>query len=50
MNELAQHAQAGTLSEKEDAELESYRHVGHLLALMQSKARISLKDLGHLSR
>lgn len=50
MDELAQQAQAGALSDKETVELESYRHVGHLLALMQSKARISLKDLRHSPR
>ena len=50
MNQLAEQAQAGTLSEKDIAELESYRRVGHLLALMQSKARISLNDPGHRSR
>jgi hypothetical protein len=43
MNVLAQKASGGNLTESEDAELESYRHVGHLLALMQSKARASLK-------
>jgi uncharacterized protein YnzC (UPF0291/DUF896 family) len=43
MNVLAQKASEGNLTESEDAELESYRHVGHLLALIQSKARGSLK-------
>ena len=43
MNVLAQKASEGTLTESECSELESYRHVGHLVALMQSKARTSLK-------
>ncbi len=46
MNELAGKAQAGTLTPEESSELDSYRHVGHLLALMQSKARQSLKVAG----
>jgi uncharacterized protein YnzC (UPF0291/DUF896 family) len=46
MNELAEKARQGTLRESETVELESYRHVGHLLALMQSKARSSLKRTG----
>jgi hypothetical protein len=43
MNELAQKAAAGTLSADESSEIEGYRHIGHFLALMQSKARLSLK-------
>ena len=46
MNELAAKAQQGALTEEDSDELESYRHVGHLLALMQSKARRSLKLAG----
>ena len=33
----------GLLSPQERAEMESYNHVGHILALLQSKARLSLK-------
>ena len=44
MNLLAQKACDGDLTQSEAAELESYRHIGHLLALMQSKARASLKN------
>ena len=43
MNTLAEKARRGTLSKKEDEELESYIRVGHLLAIMQSKARKVLK-------
>ena len=39
MDELAAKAQQGQLSSDEQAELESFCHVGELLALMQSKAR-----------
>ena len=39
MNELSDGAQQGTLTADEQQELDSYIHVGHLLALMQSKAR-----------
>lgn len=46
MNELAGKARQGALSEPEEVELENYRHVSHLLALMQSKARLSLKGSG----
>ena len=43
MNALAKKARAGKLRKHEDAELEAYIQVGHLLAIMQSKARQSLK-------
>ena len=43
MNELAGKAAAGTLSADESSEMDGYRHVGHFLALLQSKARLSLK-------
>ena len=42
MNELAERARAGVLSPAEEQELENYRHVGHLLTLLRSKARLSL--------
>jgi hypothetical protein len=45
MNELADKARAGALSPEEESILENYRHVGRLLALMQSKARLSLKKI-----
>jgi hypothetical protein len=39
MNELAQRAQGGQLTEEEHRELESYLHVSNLLVVMQSHAR-----------
>ena len=44
MNTLAAKASEGALSPDETSEIDSYRHVGHLLALMQSKARRSLRQ------
>ncbi len=43
MNELSAKARAGTLTEMEAQELDSYLHIGSLLAVMQSKARRLLK-------
>ena len=40
---LAELAQQGMLSPTDKAELDAYRHVGRLIELMKSKARISLK-------
>lgn len=48
MNELAAKAAAGDLTTQDSSEIESYRHVSHLLALMQSKARRSLERSGSL--
>ena len=45
MNELSESARAGTLGAVEAAELDSYVHVSNLLAVMQSKARRSLRSL-----
>jgi len=42
MNFLAERAREGNLPEEEAAELDSYIHVGNLLAIMQSKARVFL--------
>ena len=39
MDELAAKARAGTLAQAEQRELESYIHVGDVLALWHSKAR-----------
>jgi hypothetical protein len=44
MQELADKAQAGVLPENEAAEFDSYLHIGNLLAVMQSKARVVLAD------
>lgn len=43
MNELSEKAQEGKLSEVEEQELDSYLNLGHFLALLQSKARLSLR-------
>lgn len=43
MQELSEKASEGALSVEEQEELDSYERVGHFLALLQSKARISLK-------
>jgi hypothetical protein len=43
MTELAARNQEGTLSLEEQDELRSYVRAGHLLALLQSKARKALK-------
>jgi hypothetical protein len=49
MNELAVRARQGTLATEEDQELDSYIQVGHLLALLHSKARRSLQLAGSSS-
>ena len=49
VNELSAKARAGTLTEAETQELDSYLHVGSLLAVMQSKARQFLKQTGSSS-
>jgi len=43
MNDLASRNQAGRLNSNEQDELQNYVRSGHLLALLQSKARKSLK-------
>ncbi len=43
MRELSQKARNGTLSRQEKVEIDSYEVVGHLLGLLHSKARRSLK-------
>jgi hypothetical protein len=43
MNRLAEKARRGKLTRQEDDDLETFIQVGHLLAIMQSKARRSLK-------
>ena len=45
VNELATKARAGTLFPEERAELDEYERVTCLLELMQSKARLSLKQM-----
>lgn len=43
MRELSAKARAGTLSAEEGVEADKYELIGHLLNIMQSKARRSLK-------
>jgi len=43
MLQLAERSEAGTLSAEEQTELDSYLHIGNLLAVMQSKARLALR-------
>lgn len=43
VNELSSKAREGSLTEAETQELDSYLHIGSLLAVMQSKARRLLK-------
>ena len=43
MNELSELARKGKLTNDEQAELDSYIHVGNLLAVMQSKGRRALQ-------
>ncbi len=43
MRRLSAKAQEGTLTSREKAEINNYERVGHLLNLMQSKARRTLK-------
>jgi hypothetical protein len=45
VNELSAKARAGSLTEVESQELDSYLHIGSLLAVMQSKARQLLKHV-----
>jgi hypothetical protein len=43
MRQLSAKAQEGTLTPSEQAEINNYERVGHILSLMKSKARRSLK-------
>jgi hypothetical protein len=43
VNELSAKARAGSLTDAEAQELDSYLHIGFLLGVMQSKARCLLK-------
>ncbi len=42
MLRLAERSEAGTLTNDEQAEFDSYLHIGNFLAIMQSKARLAL--------
>ena len=43
MNLLAERAREGALSAEEEAELDSYLHVGNLLTIVQSKSRVYVR-------
>jgi hypothetical protein len=43
MRQLSAKAQEGSLTPEEQAEINNYERVGHILSLMKSKARRSLK-------
>lgn len=43
MRQLSAKAQQGTLTPGEQTEIDNYERVGHILSLMKSKARRSLK-------
>ena len=43
MHQSSAKAQEGALSRREQTELNNFERVGHLIGLMQSKARQSLK-------
>ena len=43
MLQLAERSEAGTLTAEEQIEFDGYLHVGNLLAVMQSRARLALK-------
>lgn len=47
VNELSAKARAGILSAGEAQELDSYLHIGRLLAVLQSRARRFLKTSNH---
>jgi len=44
MAELSGKARAGTLSADEETEIDSYVRVGHIVNLMQAKARLAIKQ------
>lgn len=44
MQYLADRSECGTLEPEEEAEFDGYLHVGNILAVMQSKARVVLGE------
>lgn len=44
MAELSAKARAGELSTDEEAQIDSYVRVGHIINLMQAKARLAIKQ------
>jgi hypothetical protein len=47
MEQLAERSEACTLTTEEQTEFDSYLHVGNLLAVMQSRARVALHRKPH---
>jgi hypothetical protein len=43
VRQLADRSETGELTDEERAEFDSYLHVGNLLAVIQSKARLALR-------
>jgi hypothetical protein len=46
MAELSAKARAGELNAVEEAEIDSYVRVGHIVNVMQAKARLAIKQAG----
>lgn len=46
VDQLSEKAQKGSLTPAEGQELDEFIHLGHLLAIVQSKARLALKRAG----
>ncbi|MEX0715675.1 MAG: hypothetical protein WD066_03775 [Planctomycetaceae bacterium] len=44
MNRLSRRAADGTLAEEDQDRLDRYERIGHLLAILQSKARLALRN------
>lgn len=44
MHELAEKARQGSLTPDEQEAIDNYERVGHYLAILQSKARLALRD------
>ena len=49
VDELSARARTGSLTDVEEAELDSYLHIGSLLGVMQSRARRLLKKTGNVA-
>jgi hypothetical protein len=50
VDELSARARSGSLTTTEEEELDSYLHIGSLLAVMQSRARSFLNRAGNVGR
>lgn len=47
MRVLSAKAREATLSPIEEQEIDGYERVGHYLAILQSRARVALREAGH---